>query len=797
MRRQLLYLVCLLSCLAGLVVAQEELPLIEDFIESPAPIIDVPPSLDESFLDEPFEITDLDLEPEPDLETLDSPRLEAPPELAPEPEASEPVARLADLSGDNQQLDSTSQAALDASPSSEAITGAEQGARNASTIGSLLDESSTIQTISAQRRSPVSFDPRVRGFHGGQIYTQGNGELFFPVRQDLDSMLSKLEPAYVDEILVVPGPYGVRYGPGFSFIDVKTRPTPRFQCPDATGTFGLTYHTNGSRVFSRAAIEGGGKDWGYILNYSARVGSDYTAGNGQAIPSSYDNRNVLAQFGFDLNRDWSLEFRFNRLDQTDTEYAGQVFDIDFLGSNSFNFDLEYNGIYFWDRINYQAWYNETNYFGDTDNKSRADFPILQRLQRGLPTLTSGSTNGRGRVAGGRMIMFHEGRRGRSFTSGADIRYISQRLFENFRFDGSDDINTNLPGGRMLDPGVFAEWSFPLRRKIKTTVGARADFIFSRANASELRTTPGNESNFEADELADDDVLYSVFINNEVTLSKFTTFSFGFGHGQRPATLIEKYADGLFLGLNQSGFSRVIGSPDLRHERLFQFDAGLSIDRPCWSFRINPYWAWVLDYITYVGNNDISEIPGARLLRFTNTDLAFLTGMEVYGDRKLNNNMTIFGSLGYTYGEDKTIQLNSGVEESGPLYGIPPLEGRLGFRLHDYTGGDVWQIEAAARIVNDQDRVGVFREGNVSNTVGVEDLESATPGFTTFYVRGYYNVGDRARILAGVENIFDQSYLEHLDLRLPGVPASGTQAALPGLRVLSPGRSLYFGVERRF
>ena len=48
-------------------------------------------------------------------------------------------------------------------------------------------------------------------------------------RQDMDTMLSKIDAGLIQEVTVIPGPYGVQYGPAFSFIDVETSPTPRYQ----------------------------------------------------------------------------------------------------------------------------------------------------------------------------------------------------------------------------------------------------------------------------------------------------------------------------------------------------------------------------------------------------------------------------------------------------------------------------------------------------------------------------------------------------------------------------------------
>ena len=90
---------------------------------------------------------------------------------------------------------------------------------------SALQQSDTVQTVNNQIRNPVSLDPPVRGYRFGQIYTQGDGAYWIPVRQVLDTPLSMFDPNVVEVIEAVAGPYSLQYGPGFSYLNVVTAPT--------------------------------------------------------------------------------------------------------------------------------------------------------------------------------------------------------------------------------------------------------------------------------------------------------------------------------------------------------------------------------------------------------------------------------------------------------------------------------------------------------------------------------------------------------------------------------------------
>jgi len=120
-------------------------------------------------------------------------------------------------------------AQVDSAPTADVVGQSQVAATVPNDLGSLLQNSDDVQTLGAQRRSQVAFDPHVRGYRFGEIYSQSAGEYFLPVRLDLDSMLSKIDPYLIQRVTVIPGPYGLRYGPGLSFIDVVPIDTPRIR----------------------------------------------------------------------------------------------------------------------------------------------------------------------------------------------------------------------------------------------------------------------------------------------------------------------------------------------------------------------------------------------------------------------------------------------------------------------------------------------------------------------------------------------------------------------------------------
>ena len=297
--------------------------------------------------------------------------------------------------------------------------------------------------------------------------------------------------------------------------------------------------------------------------------------------------------------------------------------------------------------------------------------------------------------------------------------------------------------------------------------------------------PGSvEDYFEVDSFDRDFYLWSLFLSAEQKLNNNWTMTLGAGHGQRPPTLTELYAMSSFIGSLQRGLTALNGDPLLKEERLTQIDFGLQGNFDKARFGAHSYFSWIDDMITYDslspsgGAGGVGGFPVSA--QFVNTDHAILAGCEPYGEGDLLPGLTAFGTISYidgrALGRNKSSRFGgSGDDRSGitdrsheSLPGITPLESRLGLRLHDPTPKQTWGLELAARIVDRQNRVATSLE------------EIQTPGFTTYDMRFFKRHGPWL-FTAGIENITNKYYREHLDYR-------------SGRGVFRPGVNFYSGVE---
>lgn len=709
--------------------------------------------------------------------------------------------------GNSQALDNLIQS-LNA-PGVEGLGQSEAQSSVATDLGSLLQDSDHIQTVGAQRRSQVAFDPRIRAYRYGQIYAQAEGQHFLPVRLDLDSMLNKIDPSLINSVTITPGPYGVTMGPGFAFIDVDLIDTPRYcDCPQQHGRAALDFRGNGGQTAERVTAFGGGSDYGYILHYGFRTGSNYVSGNGLSIPSSYQSQNVLFQFGFDWDACNKTEIRYNHLNMGDTEYALQFFDVSSLKTNALNVintttDPCDGSVW----IN-QLWTNATDFRGNNAASGKAG--VRARIAGGLnqnvinnvginPGFSQADINAN--VAGD---LGNHGLRsaktwgddtGDQLKIGADMRYIAQSTQENFlivdRNNPLDPVNgfldpdqeafqTNQPRSVMLDPGLFAQISSPWTSFLRVTAGARLDLVHTyRATNFPLNNQAvlADFTNEQNDHLA------AAFLAGDIDLSSNWKARVGAGYAERAPNLVDRYSDGIYISMIQSGFSRVIGRPSLDKEQVMQVDASIRCDTDTGHFRLSGFHSWIHDYNTYAAFA-VDPLTGAQFLAAQNTPLATLKGFEMYSDYTATENLVLFGALQYVEGTDQTI--------AQPLPGIYPMEGRLGLRILDDNQGQNWGVEWGWRIVDAQTRVGTLRN-NLFGLPLYQAVEQPTGGFATSYIKSYYNYTQNLHFIAGIDNLFDRNYVEHLDNRLGASPNPPGPNFGP-IAAFAPGFTAYGGVE---
>src|SRR5690606_25345057 len=129
---------------------------------------------------------------------------------------------------------------------------------------------------------------------------------------------------------------------------------------------------------------------------------------------------------------------------------------------------------------------------------------------------------------------------------------------------------------------------------------------------------------------------------------------------------------------------------------------------------------------------------------TNID-AGTRGAELGVEYRPAEDWKLGGSLAYARGEDR--------DSGRPLPQMPPLESRFSA---DWDNG-TWSAGVLLRAVDGQDRVA----RGYGNVVG-QDIGPST-GFATLALNAGYRFSSGVQLTAGVDNVFDRAYSEHLNL----------------------------------
>jgi iron complex outermembrane receptor protein len=193
----------------------------------------------------------------------------------------------------------------------------------------------------------------------------------------------------------------------------------------------------------------------------------------------------------------------------------------------------------------------------------------------------------------------------------------------------------------------------------------------------------------------------------------------------------------------------------------------------WS--VSLFAADIADYILVQSNvAKPSGMMGTRSTVITRSVDASTFGGEASVSWRFADHWKTDASLAYVRGENDT--------DARPLAQMPPLEARLALAY----ATESWSVGGLVRAVAAQDRFAL----NQGNIVG-QDLGSS-PGFAVFSLNTSHRLGKNARVSAGLDNLLDKTYAEHIS-RAGSAVSGFTQTT----RVNEPGRNVWVKLDASF
>lgn len=321
----------------------------------------------------------------------------------------------------------------------------------------------------------------------------------------------------------------------------------------------------------------------------------------------------------------------------------------------------------------------------------------------------------------------------------------------------------LPNSSYSSLGVFAQDGMNLLKdKLDLNLGARYDYINITGEKTfnpEYEIVNGNLNNNPTgqqiiwNDVKSNNSSFSSNLGLKYSLSPMINITIGFAYSFRSPSLEER-----FQFIDQGSLVR-IGNPNLKPEE------GKSAD---FGFRLYADNLKIITSIYYnYFNNLVSEVRGTfegRNATFkTNIGEARIYGFDLSSEYNFINDYVFYTAFAYTKGDDVT--------SGGNLPEIPPLNGTVGikFNLFDFANADVSSTLFA-------------EQGDVASG------ELKTPGYAIFnFVLSSMPIdftSVKIKVFAGVENLFDKSYRNHL---------STTRGNL----TIEPGRNIFTKLTMEF
>jgi iron complex outermembrane recepter protein len=587
----------------------------------------------------------------------------------------------------------------------------------------------SIPGFSVSRKGGTSGDPELRGLGGSRLnILLDDTHVLGGCGGRMDPPTAYVFPESYDQIEVIKGPQSVRYGATVAGIVRFDRDPMRFTESTVTGFGSLVAGSYERRDFV------GDVTAGDRLGYVRMIGTlssqdDYEDGAGRTVHSQYHRWSTTGILGWTPDELTRVEFAAER---SDGEAA-----YDDRGMDGVVFDRTGYTLSF-DRSDLAPWFTNLEallYYNYVDH-------VMDNYTLRVPPMQPMVSYPDRRTVGGRIAGEFEVNAVLELVAGidwAENEHGSNQLMGPAAFNYN-----NVPredNAEFTDTGVFFELERALGEGSRFNAGLRADrrkstaldgINFGGAEPNTSKTTH-QQSAF-------------VRLSHELAARPVTLYA-GLGRAERAPDFWEMRR--LF---------------ELDNETLTQLDLGASLRSDRVTANLAMFAGRIDDYILIVA-------PGLEATQARNVD-AKTHGLEADLTYRLRPGFSTTVTAAWVRSQNDT--------DGVPLAQTPPLEGTLSldYETERYFGGLLFR--AVAR----QDRI----HTGYGTIYSLDSVES--PGFAVLSGYGGYRLGKGLTATAGIDNILDRAYAEHIQRGSADLGASTRS-------IFEPGRTLWLRLAAEF
>lgn len=603
-----------------------------------------------------------------------------------------------------------------------------------------------IPGFSVKRKGGTDGDPVLRGMSGSKVGIFMDGqEIYGGCGGRMDPPTAYVFPEAYDSVVITKGPQTVLAGSGFSAGVVQFEKEPKsYLTPDYDI---YTSFKQGSYGRSDQFIDvSAGDKLGYARLIATRSHSDdYKDGNGDTVRSEYTRWNTSLALGYTPTDDLTIELSGSKGDG-EAKYADRTMDASKLerenvGLKVIKYSLSKNI----EKIELQVYRNYVDHIMDNYtfrttsmysamNPDRTTTGGSAKVTTTIPSLSLTNVSG---MDFKNDIHTNRNAMGKTSAVAADATMFAATRSTDFNFS---------------QVGFFNESTYDINQHEKIVAGFRLDKHEVLDERQKLGILIYNNPNYNK---TDKKTLPSGFIRYEKNFPDVGLNTYiGFGHSERFADYWErtKYDLSAITTSNRTNINAITSQDIPDPEKTNQIDIGATWKRGDLTTSASLFYSKVNDYILnrWLSESGTSMLPyvGApanlSYTKVSNID-ATIYGGELSASYQLTSKYKLLGSLTHVVGENDT--------EDKPLAQQPALEAKISAIYDDGT----YSAGVLARLMSKQDRYDIGAGSIVMN--GVDKGE--TPGAAIFSLNGGYKYSKNLILSAGIDNIFDTTYAEHL------------------------------------
>lgn len=601
------------------------------------------------------------------------------------------------------------------------------------------------------RKGGADGDPMFRGMAGSRLGILAEGEsVLGGCGMRMDPPTAYIFPAAYDRITVIKGPQAVRYGPVSPAGSVRFERD--FARRDQPGSTGFATATLGAFDRRDAAFDlrGGSPDWqGRWATTFSSMG-DYEDGSGQQVHSNYERWSTHAAVAWTPSERTYAELT-GSLSDGEAAYADRMMDGRRFDRQNLGLRVHHQPVNGWIRtIETQAYVNAVDHV--MDNFSLRDFtPAMMMPGRTV-------SNPDRLTYGGRVELDLDVADAWDLDVGLDHQSDQHRIRRTMNENAAPFESLHRsPNATFHQTGAFVETAYAITRETRLYGGLRVDYWIARDQRSNIRvgmqgSAPNPTANQERTE-----VLPGAFTRIEHDLAADSTVFIGVGH-------TERFPDYWELIAPEGDWS--LSAFQLDPEATTQVDLGWLRQTGPVDLSVSAFANHIGDYILIQRN---TRKPGGMMGGTRAATVARNIDARSYGGE-----LSVGLELAESWRSDISVSAVHGTNsmDDRPLAQMPPLEGRLGltYQRPTWSAGMLW------RIVDAQDRVAIDQGNIVGQDIG------PSPAFDVVSLNASWAPTDRLRVSAGIDNVFDTTYAEHISRG-----GSAVAGFIQTTRVNEPGR----------